>query len=175
MNRFLSSIRIILFLCSLTVFNLSCGFASDLMEDQRLTAYIFKNNRDVYSSNEERNLEIKKVCLDPSVCLIDFSNLDLTDDDLDGLFNGLVEREKNSQLRPCPLQYINLESEKITEKGLKSFITKLQKGAKINGQKIFPDMRNTVVKIGFVLSYEFLEELQSSAPSVFAGHLRLVY
>lgn len=73
------------------------------------------------------------------------------------------------------LALLNISCENISEAGLKSFIRKLQKGEKVGGKKTIPDVRNTVLRVGFPISFEFGQELQTVAPSVFAGSLRLVY
>jgi len=144
-------------------------------DDLRLVAFVFTRGRAEYP---DLSNDIQKICADPEVTSIDFSRLNLIDTDLDDIFTGLLNREQlaaSSYLKSRQLVLLDLSSEEITEKGLKTFLEKLQKGEKRGNVKVIPDVRNTIFRIGFQICSEFGEELQAIAPSVFAGRLRLVF
>lgn len=137
---------------------------------------MFMNNRSAYVSDEARSTAIQDSLKNNENVAIDFSMMELIDTDLNDIFAGLVAREMQVQAGDkYELMLLNLTSNEITESGLKEFIKKLQKGEKIGNRKVIPDVRNTVLRIGFPISEEYLQELQRVAPSVFAGFLRLMY
>lgn len=173
----LYKIKSVFLLSSLFVFLTGIAYSMEFGDDRCLRAYIFMHDRSEYSSDEKRRSDIQTICADPTVTSIDFSLMNLIDTDLDDIFSGLVQRERQpvGSSGRNELALLNISCENISEAGLKSFIRKLQKGEKIDGKKTVPDVRNTVLRIGFPISSEFGQELQTVAPSVFAGSLRLVY
>ncbi len=153
--------------------------SAELSHDYKLIAYVFMNDRDSYVNDEIISKVIQKVCANPYIITIDFSELRLIDTDLIDVFEGLYQREINTinTPAPCGLQFINLCSENITPNGILSFLMQCQKGKKSNSlkKKIVPDLRNTFFRVGFIIEDDFLEQLQSVAPSVFAGGFRIVH
>lgn len=143
----------------------------------RLTAYVFMNNRNSYKNDDARSQVIQSICADSNIISIDFTELELTDDDLNDIFQGLYLREKNDNEKPCGLQFMNFYSDNLTERGIISFLKKCQKGqmSKTLKRRIVPDLRNTFIRVSFILTDEFIEELQQIAPSVFAGGFRIVH
>ena len=149
------------------------------IEDAVFKAYTFMHGREDYG--DKLQSKIIEVMANPMNACIDFSLVGLNDKDLEDVFKGLIQRELNTQQDKTTLQLLNIESDDITQDGLRDFFQHLQKGSILKGsqskvtKRIIPDVRGTVVKIGISPTREFLEKLQSVAPGVFAGSLRVVY
>ncbi len=119
----------------------------------------------------QRREYLKNVCAGP-FSTIDFSMSGLQNEDLNAIYEGLIQREVN--LCPYSLQLLNISSEDITELGLKYFLLNLQRGTKGRKRHIYADVRRTIIRVGFSISNQFLSELLAVAPSAFAGALRLI-
>lgn len=151
--------------------NFKVNASSTVTPDAEVSAYIFMDR------GENVHDRISAVCAEPKYACIDFSLANLEDADLDFVFNGLVAREKRVESagsRVCGLKLIDIVCNDITAEGLLSFLTKLQNGQEEADKKYYPDVRETVVKIGFSLTEEYLERLRQEVPSVLSGGLRLV-
>jgi len=144
-------------------------FPNDLI----LQTYIGLSGRGSFANDEARKSYLINVCKQPMFVSFDFSYFGLRNDDLDDIFNGLVEREAGNPQNSVLL--LNLVSDEVTEEGIKSFLRKLQRGVVVNRKKVFPDVRNGVFRVGFPITDIFFTELLDIAPSVFAGSLKIVY
>jgi hypothetical protein len=141
-----------------------------------LNAFISFCPRNEFKTNEAIRDYILKVCSNPTFVTIDFSLFNLQNEDLNIIYEGLMEREKQNDDKHT-LYLLNIASDDINEEGLKNFIAMLNKGALDKGtkRKIFPDVRQTVLRIGFPMSEDFFQELITVAPSVFAGSLKIIF
>lgn len=138
--------------------------------DWELPSYVFKERGDDFRKRA------RAACANPRTICVDFSLVHLKDRDLDVIFKGLVDREKKKEKTGDghSLQLLNIESSEISEEGLLRFLVNLQSGRTRGDETIYPDVRGTILKIGFALTEEFLESIQKSAPKVLAGRLRIV-
>ena len=136
-----------------------------------LRAYTFMND-----DLSLKKREILKVCSDPSYVCIDLSCAYLNDEDLDTIFEGLVARERAvaGKSIPCNLKFLDIQSDDITQQGFLNFMVKLQKGEILENKRIIPDVRQTVVKVVFDLTEDYLDVLRRKCPSVLSGGLRIV-
>lgn len=118
---------------------------------------------------------IRSVCADPSYTLIDLSNLKLTNEELNIVLEGLVERQKILGDRQT-LSFIKLISPSITEEGLGVFLRRLQEGHTVDaGGIIRPDMRKVVMQVALPLTEDLYDRLVSVAPRLLAtGNLTLI-
>lgn len=155
-------------------FVLSTCFLFGITAQQTLSRVISKPSAVVLSNVEEdRENMIRGACANPVNMILDFSMIDLRDDDLTSIFQGLVKRNL-VEAQQYGLTFLNLTSEYITETGIVNFLILCQKGENKEGSKIYPDVRNTIVKTGFHLSQDALDLLENEAPSVLMGGLTLV-
>ena len=137
--------------------------------EKKLAAYVFTERGDSLKKRA------RTICSDPTVVCIDFSSAELKDSDLESVFKGLVDREEKLETGDgYPINFINISSPEITEAGLLNFLANIQNGRMRHSKIVYPDVRKTTIKIGFSLTEEFLESLQKSSPSVFAGVFRIV-
>jgi len=73
------------------------------------------------------------------------------------------------------LHLLNLSGSSITEEGFLKFLRNLQHGKKEDeGSIIYPEVRETIIKIGLSLTEEFVEAMQKVAPSTFAGGIQIL-
>jgi hypothetical protein len=138
--------------------------------DEILSSYVFMSRGDDF---EER---VRTVVKNPRMASIDFTNIKIEDDDLDIVFEGLVERQKTMDEtgERHKLQLLAFAGD-ITRFGFLVFLRNLQKGKKEGGTKIYPDVRESVIKVrSLTLSEEFGDEMMEVAPSVLAGRVRIV-
>lgn len=149
---------------------------TSIPDDECFKAYVCNRPRSSFSSTKDVHDLISSVSKERTYVLLDFSSLDLTDDDLIALFDGLVERELEVKKTHVgfTLQLLNISSDCLTNDGLRKFLIRLQKGVTVDGKKIFPDVRQTAIVVGFPISEEFFRSLTGDAPSVFAGGLKLL-
>jgi hypothetical protein len=147
----------------------------NLCLDETVRAFIYCRRADELNQQEKNDL-IWTVSKDPAFVCMDFSNIGLSKNELKTLFSGLVAREQEIQLTKMgySLQLLNISSEHYSYEDLKEFLQKLQRGETVNGKKIYPDVRQTAIVVGFPISQEFYIDLTEVAPSVFAGGLKLL-
>ncbi len=128
---------------------------------------------------KERKKYLFEICSNPTLVTIDLSWCKLVPTDLKTVFEGLLQREidlnSNSVVRSSSLIYLNLSSDNIGVEDIVAFLVDLQRGAKHDKMIVYPDVRNTVIRVGFPISDILYEQLLEKAPSVFAGSLRLIY
>jgi hypothetical protein len=156
----------IILLASSLVFPFSPCIASS-SEDESLVTYRFKVRRADFDDY------VHRVFVDPKVVSMDFSSLGLTDRDLDVIFDALVERKKVT--RASRVDLIDLRGGRFGEEDVLRFLKNLENGKKESGETIYPNVQGTVLKIGLVLTDEFVEALQNTAPNMlFEQKLRIV-
>jgi hypothetical protein len=164
MNAFLKLVFLFVFL---GVGGLNAS-SSDYPEQ---VAYIFSHRGDDIEGR------IRQVCARPDVTSINLYHAALEDDDLEAIFHGLVERQKTVTARgDCitNLEFLNITSDEITEDGFLNFLRLFEGGFIEDGKKIHPDIRGTVIRVGFDLTEKFLDTLRTEVPRVMAGGLRIV-
>ncbi len=138
--------------------------------DEVLSSYVFMSRGDDF---KERVLTVVK---NPRMASIDFTNIKVEDDDLDIVFEGLVERQKTmDETGEKHKLHLLAFAGDITRIGFLMFLKNLQKGKEEGEKKIYPDVREAVIKVSsLTLSEEFADQISEVAPSVFAGRLRIV-
>jgi hypothetical protein len=143
--------------------------SSSAEEGEVLLTYRFKVRGDLGS-------RLERICSNPDLVGIDLSRIKMTDGDLDILFDALVSREQLlEKISHHAISLIDLRSEDITEEGFLGFLKKLQDGKRSStGSKIYPDVRDTILRIGLGLREEFIKAMQHTAPSAFAGGIEIV-
>jgi len=163
LNVFRSFLTITLLICST-----ACASSSS-SEDESLIAHRFRVKGHDFSSR------VEEVCSNPMVVSLDFSSVKLSNEDLEIVFNALVEREKRLAGIPhCTIELIDLRRGTFDETGFLMFLGHLQHGKKEGGKDIYPDVRETVLKIGLSLNDDFIEQMEKAAPSTFAGGLQII-
>ncbi len=142
-------------------------------------SFIITKLPDTKDHGEERKKALLTIFSQPDVSLFDLTLSDVSDSDMENIFQGLVNRQAISEAsrNGIKLKLIDLSNERITKTGMEHFLSLLQKGSvKPDGSKILPDMRQTICKVSphVNLTEELMERWHRLAPSVFTGGLTLV-
>jgi hypothetical protein len=153
-----------------------CSFASSIeevtgIEDEILISYRFKVRGDDF------NERVCRACLNPKVVSMNFSAVKLSNEDLEMIFEALVERESAFTGKPHDtIKFIDLSRGTFSEAGFLRFLGNFQYGRKEPGSeaRIYPDVRDTILRIGLALTDEFIENMQEMAPSIFAGGIEIL-
>jgi len=153
-----------------------CSFASSIedtsgIEDEILMSYRFKVRGDDF------NERVWRACLNPKVVSMNFSAVKLSNEDLEMIFEALVEREKALTGKPHDtIKFIDLSRGTFTEGGFLRFLGNFQYGRKEPGSeaRIYPDVRETILRIGLALTDEFIENMQEMAPTIFEGGIQIL-
>ena len=174
-----------LFLIQMLTFSfLSCVCASSTLEEQG-DGVIFKahiaSGRSSYVSHSVQD-HVLAVCSDPENVYIDLSAIDLTNDELRSVSQGLVESarksDKISKKIQSDLKFLDIRSSSIDKAGLSRFFFVLQNSentAHVPGERIaYPNIREAIVRTNFDINDSFKGVLHDIAPSVFSGGLDIV-
>ncbi len=168
----------------LTFFSISCVCASSTLEEQG-DGVVFKAHiacdRSSYVGSSVKD-HVLAVCSDPENVYIDLSAIDLTNDELRSVSQGLVESarksDKISKKMLSDLKFLDIRSSYIDKAGLSRFFYALQNSeniVRVPGERIaYPNIREAIVRTNFDINDSFKGVLHDIAPSVFSGGLDIV-
>lgn len=117
---------------------------------------------------------IRQIMREPRTISIDFSKSNISDANMEDVYDGLIMRELEPNALPLKLLDINCPT--VSKIGIEKFLKLAQKGKMISAQKIQPTLQDMILKISSEVDFteELLIEWQYICPSLFASGLRIL-
>jgi len=143
--------------------------ATTAVTDEKLCAYVFAEK------GEDFVTRVRAAFRDPMATCLDFSSAHLSDDDLETILQGLVDRTELDN--PAKLRLLTLgigEEGVVSLDGLVEFLTRVQRHGRTAGGRMFSVIKETILETGLPITTESVERVENVARLLFARGLRLM-
>ena len=143
--------------------------SSSAVADEKLCAYVFGEK------GEDFVTRVRAAFRDPMATCLDFSSAHLSDDDLETILQGLVDRTELDN--PAKLRLLTLGTGRaggISLDGLSEFLARVQRYGRTAGGKMFSVIKDTILKTGLPITIEAEERVENVGCLLFARGLRLM-